>query len=170
MTESTMVTVLGPDGTTEDGCNWALSFTVPGHQPRKSNDRGIVPGKKGKSISIKSAPAQAYVKAAMMWILQHPRLRLDLHEALELDAVIYYANKMSDLSDELLCDILEDMEIIRNDNFIRRKHLDWQYDPDNPRCEVTLRPLPNHPVEWLVKHKSKGELAIARLKRKSNGR
>jgi len=55
-----------------------------------------------------------------------------------LEAKIYYANVQSDLSDELLCDLLQATGIIQNDRDIYRKVLEKEIDKTNPRVELKI--------------------------------
>jgi Holliday junction resolvase RusA-like endonuclease len=96
---------------------------VLGHSPRKSNGRVWAgPGK-----LLKSKEAISYsAHAGLQFQVISKRLKLDCpieDFCLVLGAIIYYRSDRSDLSDELLCDIMEKSGVIKNDRQIRRKIL-----------------------------------------------
>jgi len=123
------------------------SFTILGHQPRKSNSRQMARGR-----IIKSEKALRYEEFAVKWLRMNKRLQLDINVPVELFADVYYPNMKCDLSDELLCDVLEKGGVVRNDNLIRKKHIFWAgLDKESPRCEVELWHIKNYPFEWFPK-------------------
>ena len=147
---------------TDEGIQQVIRFTITGNQPRKSNSRQTL--KSGKSIKSKSA--QDYVKSFMSQSIVLKLQDRDINVPLRMEATVYYDNKLSDLSDELLCDCMEECGLIRNDNLIREKELIWKLDKDNPRAEVVLMPINDYIMDWIPKYKSKAEKAIWKLKKK----
>ena len=129
-------------------------FTIPGHQPRKSNSRQIARGR-----IIKSEKALRYEEMAVTFLRLHKNLQLDISVPVELSADIYYPNTKCDLSDELLCDVLEKGGVLRNDNLVRRKHIYWAgLDKKYPRCEIEIRILKDYPLEWFPRYTKKEAL------------
>lgn len=112
-------------------------ITILGNLPRKSNSRRIVANRRtGKPMVIKSADALAYERSFMAQI--PARLKTGMEGPLALSAVIYYRNPLSDLSDELLCDLIEKSGMIKNDRQFVYKVLTKKIDRLNPRVEFGI--------------------------------
>jgi Holliday junction resolvase RusA-like endonuclease len=100
-------------------------------------------------MSIKSSEALEYEQDFLKQITRKHQLGLD--GQLSLRGHIYYRSGRSDLSDELLCDMLEKSGVIVNDRRIRHKDLRAFIDKDNPRVEISIF-VEEAPI---VKHKRK---------------
>lgn len=115
-------------------------FDIEGRPPRKSNQRQLVTrGRGGKPMFIKSKEAREYVsnfsekvpdKFKQKWGSLEDDLRVDIH--------VWYPDRRSDLSIELILDCLEKAEVIKNDRYIREQHVYGYTDKENPRISVTL--------------------------------
>lgn len=117
-----------------------ITLTISGQLPRKSNSRRFVINRRtGKPMVIKSAEALRY-EADFLRQVTGPQ-RLGLSGNLSLTAIIYYRSNRSDLSDELLCDLLEKAGVIENDRCIVEKRLTKRIDKDSPRVEVRIEEL-----------------------------
>jgi len=112
-------------------------ITILGNLPRKSNSRRIFRNRQtGNPILVKSADALQYERD---FIRQFPvARRLNLSGPVVLTARIFYKSKLSDLSDELLCDLLQAVGMIQNDRQIVEKHLYRFDDKYDPRVEFKI--------------------------------
>lgn len=119
-----------------------IHLVILGNLPRKSNSRRIFRNRQsGRPILVKSADALQYEKD---FARQFPaKYRLGLNVPLSLTARIYYKSKLSDLSDELLCDMLQAVGAVENDRLFVEKHLYRFDDKYNPRVEIEIREAEN---------------------------
>jgi hypothetical protein len=116
-----------------------VEFVVLGNLPRKSNSRRIFTNRKtNRPIIVKSADALDYERSFAMQTKGVPKGKFDKKQTIALTAWVYYRNPLSDLSDELLCDLMEKTGIIPNDRQIKVKHLYGGIDKVNPRVIVVL--------------------------------
>lgn len=116
-----------------------ISFIVFGNLPRKSNSRRIFRNKySGKVICIKSEKALDYTDSFLRQTLGMEKWLYQSSRPPRLTAHIYYKNKQSDLSCELLMDLMQKAGIIYNDRQIFEQVLYKHFDKVNPRCEVTV--------------------------------
>jgi Holliday junction resolvase RusA-like endonuclease len=138
-----------------------VHLTLNGNLPRKSNSRQMVTNKyTGRTMFIKSPEALQFERDAQAQIPQEARL--DLRGRVRLTAHIHYANSRSDLSDEMLCDViqtkfetktvdgvklksLKHVGIIKDDNQIKEKHLYWHLDKEHPHIEFEIEELEPQP-------------------------
>jgi hypothetical protein len=115
-----------------------LSFTVAGNLPRKSNQRRIVKVR-GKPLIIKSKQALAYTDSFMQQVPEESKLGLGGEKnPLALWAHVHYQSNRSDLSVELLKDLLEKAGVIKNDRWIKAEFLFASIDRDHPRVEMAV--------------------------------
>jgi len=113
-----------------------VNITINGEATSKANSRKVVLIK-GKIRVIKSQKALDYCK---QFALQCPTLD-DLFEGdLFVEIHIYYASKRPDLDESLILDNMQD-KIYKNDRQVKIKHIYWHLDRDNPRAEITVRPI-----------------------------
>lgn len=118
-----------------------LNIAVPGQLPRKSNSRRLVT-KGRKPMVIKSKKALEYTDHFLESVKDIAE-SLDRpfgsrNELLSIVGVIYYPSYRSDLSIELLTDLLQKANIISDDRWIRL-HVVWAViDKENPRVDVTI--------------------------------
>lgn len=133
------------------GYELLAEFTVTGQPPRKSNQRMIVRrGRGGSPMVIKSKKAREYVDHFIASIPEeYQTLNAGtLDDDLRLDIIVWYINRRSDLSVELIKDCIEAAGIIKNDRYVREEHLYGFVDKENPRTKIRLyritsdRPLP----------------------------
>jgi len=123
----------------EQQLNPSLSFTVLGDLPRKSNSRRLFRNRStGRPIIVKSAKALNYEGSFAAQVTSVSKNIFRENDKIMLSAQIYYSSRRPDLSDELLCDLLEKTGIIHNDRALVEKHLYKGLDKDNPRVEVVL--------------------------------
>lgn len=119
------------------------TFSVAGNLPRKSNNRQLIFDKKtGKPRIIKNKAALAYSKDFADNIpeaLKDSQFTGDLL----IVANIYYSSWRPDLSDELLCDLLQAVGVVKNDRSFMEKILSKQKDAENPRVEVWIYQINN---------------------------
>ncbi len=115
-----------------------VRFTVYGHLPRKSNRRKIA--RAGKRIMlIKSKDALDYEKSFLEQVPRNAKRGYgNRDQLLALEARIYYRSWRSDVSVELLLDLLQKSGVISNDRWVREFHYIGLVDPKNPRVELTL--------------------------------
>lgn len=71
-------------------------------------------------------------------------------QPLALEAVVYYRSALSDLSVELLKDLLQDAGVISNDRYVKDEHLWGHLDKDDPRVELRLYALEQVDVPFVV--------------------
>jgi len=115
-----------------------LNLTITGNLPRKSNQRRIVKVR-NRPLIIKSKQALAYTDSFMKQVPGESRLGLgDEKNPLALWAHVHYQSNRSDLSVELLKDLLEKAGVVTNDRWIKAEFLFASIDRDNPRVELTL--------------------------------
>ena len=115
-----------------------LALTITGNLPRKSNQRRIVKVR-NKPLIIKSKQALAYTESFLAQVPEASRLQLGSEQKpLALWAHVHYQSNRSDLSVELLKDLLEKAEIVSNDRWIKAEFLFASIDRDNPRVELAL--------------------------------
>ena len=119
-----------------------LELTILGNLPRKSNSRQLFKNRRtGKLFSAKSSKALKYEDYFIMQAVSIKRGLFVDKEPLKLTCHIYYQSKLSDLSDELFCDLLQKSGIIPNDRYIVEKHLYHHIDKINPRVEAEISSL-----------------------------
>ncbi len=91
-------------------------------------------------------------EAALQWEtliqLQIPRAKEPFKGMVELIGDFYYANRQSDLDENLLKDMIQTKKpgkpyvgLILNDNQVKRHSTTWHFDPVNPRVTFQLREL-----------------------------
>jgi len=116
-----------------------IKFIVEGNLPRKSNSRQVFRNKgTGKMIFAKSDKALSYEQSFYAQTYQVPKNTFPEKTPLILTATIHYQSNRSDLSDEILADLMEKTKIIPNDRYIFEKHIYKRIDPVLPRVEVTI--------------------------------
>lgn len=117
-----------------------VDFTVPGNLQRKDNGRQIVWNKKTqKPMVIKSANALSYRNAFLKAVPESAVQKLGSESSpLALWANIFYQSNRSDVSVELLKDLLEKAGVISNDRWIKTHYIFGQIDRDTPRTELKL--------------------------------
>jgi Holliday junction resolvase RusA-like endonuclease len=114
--------------------------TIQGTLPSMKNQRQIARNRKTKApMLIKSAKARAYVGLALSQILHRERVNCVADVA--LTAYIYYPDRRHDVDGELLCDILQQAQVVKNDRQIRVKHFEGYIDKLNPRVEWQIETL-----------------------------
>ena len=115
-----------------------IGFTIPGNLQRKDNQRRIVKVR-GKPLVIKSKSALAYARSFMEQVPECARQAYgDTDHPLALWAHAHYQSNRSDLSVELLKDLLEKAGVVSNDRWIKAELLFASIDRDNPRVEIEI--------------------------------
>ena len=120
-----------------------LSFEATGNLPRKSNQRRIakIKAKGGgtRPIIIKSKDALAFEQSFLSQVPKVCKQGLGSEaEPLLLWAHVFYRSNRSDLSVELLKDLLEKAGVVSNDRWIKAEMLFGSVDRDRPRMEIVL--------------------------------
>jgi Holliday junction resolvase RusA-like endonuclease len=118
-----------------------ISFRVLGNLPRKSNGRQIFRPGGRKLIFAKSNKALAYEKSFILQTGYIQKGTFADKQQLKMTAYIYYDSQRPDLSDELLCDLMEKSGIIPNDRYIFEKHIYKIIDRKCPRVEVDIEAI-----------------------------
>jgi len=116
-----------------------MLIKVDGNLPRKSNSRQLVM-RYGHPTSIKSARALSYERLFFYQVLKQ-RPSEPITGDCSLTAEIYYNNKLCDLSDELLADLLEKCGFVANDRQFKVKNLYWHFDKEHPRLIAKIEQL-----------------------------
>lgn len=116
-----------------------IAFTVHGEAASKSNQRQMFQNRKtGRMFPAKSKKAHAF---ARMFLGQCPKLWEPFQCDLLAMISIYYASQRPDLDETLVLDLMQPL-IYVNDRQVRRRHVTWGLDLQNPRVEVALWALP----------------------------
>lgn len=120
-----------------------VEMVILGKLPRKSNSRRIVRNKKtGKPLIIKSEQALDYTKKFGLQVRNEVKQKFgSLEDPLGLEVVVYYADRRPDLSIELLKDLLQLNDVVKDDRYIRQQAC-WAFvDKQYPRTELRLYQL-----------------------------
>jgi hypothetical protein len=117
-----------------------VDFVVPGNLRRKDNGRQIVTNKKtGKPLVIKSEDALAYAQAFISLTPVEFKQKFGSKKLpLMLWANIFYQSNRSDVSIELLKDLLQKSEVVSDDRWIKTHFVFGQVDTENPRTHIKL--------------------------------
>jgi Holliday junction resolvase RusA-like endonuclease len=101
-----------------------ISFTIRGQPPRKSNSRRIVYNKQtGKPRLIKSDKALQWVEDAMKQIPAQARQGIgDPKHPVRATFHVTYKTRRSDLSVELVLDMLQQAGVIADDRYVFEVH------------------------------------------------
>jgi Holliday junction resolvase RusA-like endonuclease len=94
-----------------------------------------------KPTIVKSEEALAYEKAVVKAAKASRVHGLLLDGQLALDVVVYQENLRRDLDVELLCDCLQEAEVIKNDRAFWEKRAWRRVDRQNPRVEFRIRSI-----------------------------
>ena len=117
-------------------------FVIVGQPPRKSNRRKIARrgrGKNAKPMLIKSKEALQYEKDFIQQVIGKYKQKWgSLKEDLRIDINIWYPDRRSDLSIELIKDCLTKAEVIKDDRYIREERNNGYVDKNNPRISIRL--------------------------------
>jgi Holliday junction resolvase RusA-like endonuclease len=111
--------------------------TVLGNLPSLKNRRRLIPGKGNrKPMIIRSSEALAYEQ---MFLMTVPKKMRNLYDGpVSVKVRVHYQSRRSDLSTELLFDLLQKAEIIKNDNQIMHVESWKGLDRDNPRIHYSV--------------------------------
>ena len=124
-----------------------------GNLPRKSNSRQWMGAKRGL---IKSNKALDYVTWAILQLNQYRgrsiassnfMTQFPIEVPVVLGMKVWYQNRRSDLSDEIMSDVLQlknGSGIIKDDNSIHVKVLRKLHSKDNPRALIWIAPLESY--------------------------
>ena len=117
-----------------------LSIEITGQPARKSNSRRIVTNRKTKKpMIIKSEAALDYTDEFLRQVPGWAKLGLGgPDEPLLLHAEIYYKTNASDISVELIKDLLQEAGVISNDRYVKAEMVFGRVDRDNPRAMLTI--------------------------------
>jgi len=118
----------------------AIELTILGQPPRKSNSRQVVTNRRtGKPMVIKSRKAREWARAALLQIPHSARQALGgPGDPLKISCWIWYKDNRSDLSIELIQDVLEQAEVIKNDRYIVEAHAYKRFSRSFPRVKIII--------------------------------
>ena len=119
----------------EDGL--IATMTIFGQLPSLKNSRRIMRRGKTGLMVIKSADALRYEQAFIMAIPQ--KMRVGYDGPVSVKVRVWYQSRRSDLSTELLFDLLQKSGIILNDRQIEHVESFKGLDRENPRVHFTIR-------------------------------
>lgn len=121
-----------------------VSHTLNGQLPSLKNRRRLIPGKGGrKPMIIKSAEAMSYEAMFLASIPQEKRIGYG--GPVSLKVRVWYQSRRSDLSTELLMDLLQKAGIILNDRQVVHIESFKGLDPERPRVHFTVSPAQECP-------------------------
>jgi Holliday junction resolvase RusA-like endonuclease len=113
------------------------SMTIFGNCPSIKNRRRLIPGRGNrKPMIIKSAAAINYEQAFLMAIPE--RMRVGYDGPVSVKVRVWYQSRRSDLSTELLLDLLQKANIILNDRQVHHIESFKGLDKGNPRVHFTV--------------------------------
>lgn len=114
-------------------------FVVKGALKSKANSRQLV-RRGSKTISIKSAGALEFEKAAVLQLQQAMKKRRmkTIEDEVGLELEIFYPSNRSDLSPELFFDCLQKAGVLKNDRQITEYRCAKLIDKDDPRVECVI--------------------------------
>lgn len=115
-----------------------VAGVIHGQLPNKSNSREIV-RVGGRFLLIRSKEARRYDRRFESAIERSSGLvQIDPEARLYFKATVHQENLRRDLDVELLPDLLQKFEIIKNDRAIWRKEYERRLDRENPRVEFEI--------------------------------
>lgn len=114
----------------------AIAGIMHGPLPNKSNSRQLVHFG-GQARLIKSKEARAYEDQfeEAVWRSTKYLEQIDPTREIKFKAMVYQESMRRDLDAELLPDLLQKFEVIKNDRAMWEKHYRRGLDPLNPRVE-----------------------------------
>jgi hypothetical protein len=115
----------------------ALSINIFGEPASKANSRRVV-RYRGVSRLIKSKKALTY---SDVFLQQCPVLPKLMEGDLRVTMHIYYASRRPDLDESLILDLMQGC-VYLNDRQVKERHTYWHLDPENPRSEILIEPIP----------------------------
>ena len=129
---------------TLSGYKLLLELDIDGQPARKSNSRRIVTNRKtNKPMLIKSEAALNYGELFLHQVPDDAKLKLgSLGDPLAMFVIIYYQSRRPDLSVELIMDLLQKSEVVRDDRYIYETRAWKFFDKDHPRIRLRLYTLP----------------------------
>jgi Holliday junction resolvase RusA-like endonuclease len=124
--------------TVKDGDGIIATMTIFGNLPSIKNRRRLIPAKGNRRpMIIKSKDAMDYEQAFLMAIPQ--KMRVGYNGPVSLSARIYYQSRRSDLSVELLYDLIAKASIILNDRQIMHCECWKGLSKESPRVHFTVK-------------------------------
>jgi Holliday junction resolvase RusA-like endonuclease len=113
-----------------------VSFVVFGEPASKANSRKLV-RLNGRPAFIKSQKARDYLAAFQLQCKKVlPLMTGDVY----VEITIWYASRRPDLDESVILDAMQGL-IYVNDRQVKEKHVFHRLDKDNPRAQITVRPL-----------------------------
>jgi len=114
------------------------TMTIFGNLPSLKNRRRLIPAKGNRrAMIIKSQDAMSYEQAFLMAI--PAKMRVGYNGPVSLSARIYYQSRRSDLSVELLYDLVAKAGIILNDRQIMHCECWKGLSKESPRVHFTVK-------------------------------
>ena len=120
-----------------------VHLRISGQPPRKSNSRQIVTNKRtGRPMVIKSAKARQWVRDAIVQIPTSAKRGIGSQEhPLAITFWVRYASRRSDLSIELVMDMLEKAGVISNDRHVYQFCAYKEFSKDDPGVEILVEEI-----------------------------
>ena len=116
-----------------------IRLTLVDQPPRKGNGRRIVTGPGGKTRSIKSAKALAWVAAAWEQVPASARQGVGSPtQPLAITFWVRYSSRLPDLSIELILDTLQHVGVISDDRYVFEFHAFKEIDRENPGVDILI--------------------------------
>lgn len=113
------------------------SMTIFGNLPSLKNRRRLIPGKGARRpLIIKSAECMEYERMFLAHIT--PKQRIGYDGPVSVKVRVHYQSRRSDLSTELLFDLIQKAGIIKNDNQIMHVESWKGLDRENPRIHFSV--------------------------------
>ena len=114
-----------------------FSTTISGNLPSSKNRRRLIPGKGGRRpLIIKSADCLRYEQMFLSHITAKQRIGYD--GPVSVKVRVWYQSRRSDLSTELLFDLLQKSGVILNDRQVHHVESFKGLDRENPRVHLTV--------------------------------
>jgi Holliday junction resolvase RusA-like endonuclease len=117
-----------------------ISLTIYGALASMKNRR--IPTKRNPYVTIPNKSAQSFART---FLEQVPRSACrcigSLKRPLRAKVTVYYPSMRSDVDAELVFDLLQKAGVIRNDRYIREKHIIGRIDKESPRVEIEVEEM-----------------------------
>lgn len=117
-----------------------IVLSIQGQPPRKSNNRRVVRNRKtGKRLVIKSRKALDWLEAAAWQIPAEIKRRVGgPDQPLHIVFYVRYETRHPDLSTELIMDMLQETDVIRDDRYVYEKVEHKIIDGEDPGVDIVI--------------------------------
>lgn len=118
-----------------------IRFTVFGQLPSGKN-RKVQRVIRGRALAFKNTAVRAYERNFALQVPQDAKQAIGAPDRpLRTTVRVWYQSRRSDLSPELVYDLLQESGVVVNDRFIREKHEFGEVDAANPRVEIEVEEI-----------------------------